>query len=267
MEIRSANVSPLEAAARVAEIRAAILGGPGNIRQGNFDCIGEGDLQRLFDLYDREFFSGALAAGAAEQTGRPLRLRLSSRMTRAGGKTIVHRRGRGRSARSAQYEIAISAAMLLRALRFSDEPVEVCGRPCSDRLEALQRIMEHEIVHLAQLLSGKSSRCGTKAFMEIAGGLFAHRSHTHALNVRPAAAKPQAAQEAVRAGQHVEFDFRGRRFRGVVNRITTRATILVENPSGRRFSDGKCYQKFYVPLAMLKVLHPELTEHDGTSEA
>ncbi|MCE5326903.1 MAG: hypothetical protein LLG01_10870 [Planctomycetaceae bacterium] len=253
MEIRSANVSPLEAAARVAGIRAAILGGVGNVRQGNFDCIGEGDLQRLFDLYDREFFGGALAAGAAEQTGRSLRLRLSSRMTRAGGKTIVHRRGRGRSAQTTQYEIAISAAMLLRAMRFSDEPVEVCGRPCSDRLEAMMRIMEHEIVHLAQLLSGKSSRCGTKAFMELAGGLFAHRSHTHALNVRRTAAKPQAAQEDIRPGQHVQFDFRGRKFHGVVNRITTRATVLVENPRAHRFSDGKHYQKFYVPLAMLRV--------------
>ncbi len=255
MEIVPVIYTPEEAAARIAFIRQAILSGCTNIRQGNFDSIGEGDVRRLFELYDAEFFASRLGAVVQEQTGRPLTLRVSMRMTRAGGKTIVHRRGRGGAARAIRYEIAISAATLLRTFRRPCEPLQACGRTCSDRLEALQRIIEHEIVHLAQLLTGRNSRCGTKAFMQMARDLFAHCSHTHALNARPAVAKPQAAQEAIRPGQHVQFDFRGRTFTGVVNRITTRATILVEHPHGRRHSDGKCYQKFYVPLAMLSLSH------------
>ena len=37
-------------------------------------------------------------------------------------------------------------------------------------------------------------------------------------------------------------------------RITRRATVLVESPEGQHYSDGKRYQKFYVPLDMLEKL-------------
>ena len=127
--------------------------------------------------------------------------------------------------------------------------MKVCGLICPDAMAALQRLMEHEIVHLAELLCGGRSRCGTRRFMQLAGDLFGHRAHTHALSgPRPTAAKPT---ENIRCGDAVEFAFRGRSFRGRVNRITTRATVLVESPRGRRYSDGKTYQKFYVPLPLL----------------
>jgi hypothetical protein len=37
-----------------------------------------------------------------------------------------------------------------------------------------------------------------------------------------------------------------------VNRITRRATILVEDSRGERFSDGKRYLKYYVPIHQLR---------------
>jgi len=39
---------------------------------------------------------------------------------------------------------------------------------------------------------------------------------------------------------------------GIVNRITRRATVLVENPGGRLFSNGKKYMKDYVPIHVLE---------------
>ena len=39
---------------------------------------------------------------------------------------------------------------------------------------------------------------------------------------------------------------------GVVNRITRRATILVESATGVMYTNGKRYQKFYVPLGHLQ---------------
>jgi len=38
---------------------------------------------------------------------------------------------------------------------------------------------------------------------------------------------------------------------GRVNRITRRATVLVENPHGALYSAGKRYRTYYVPLPML----------------
>jgi len=39
-----------------------------------------------------------------------------------------------------------------------------------------------------------------------------------------------------------------------VNRITKRATVLVEDERGMRYSDGKRYAKFYVPVASLELV-------------
>ena len=44
----------------------------------------------------------------------------------------------------------------------------------------------------------------------------------------------------------------GSRYVGVVNRVTKRATVLVEDSRGVRYSDGRCYAKFYVPVGMLE---------------
>jgi len=38
----------------------------------------------------------------------------------------------------------------------------------------------------------------------------------------------------------------------VVNRITKRATVLVENEQAPRYSDGKRYAKFYIPVGILE---------------
>jgi hypothetical protein len=35
-------------------------------------------------------------------------------------------------------------------------------------------------------------------------------------------------------------------------RITRRATVLVENPRGEEFTDGRRYLTFYVPLPLLR---------------
>jgi hypothetical protein len=47
------------------------------------------------------------------------------------------------------------------------------------------------------------------------------------------------------------FDLDGRRLVGRVNRAHRRATVLVEDANGQPYTDGKMYQKFYVPFAML----------------
>jgi len=41
------------------------------------------------------------------------------------------------------------------------------------------------------------------------------------------------------------------RHEGTVNRITKRATVLVEDPEGEPYSDGKRYRKYLVPLQLL----------------
>ena len=165
-------------------------------------------------------------------------------MTHAGRKTTQYRSYDGQ----VSYEIAIAVSMLFDGFGATDRRITVCGLECKDRLEALQRTFEHEIVHLAEQLCWGSSDCKAMRFQDIAARLFQHRAHTHDLITR----QERAAQSGIRLGSLVSFTFEGSLLVGRVNRITKRATVLVEDPGGRKYSDGLQYKTYYVPITWLK---------------
>ena len=168
-------------------------------------------------------------------------------MTRAGGRTT-----RIAAPRGALFEIAVATTILFDGFGEDDPEVTVCGLPCANRLEALQRIFEHELVHLAEWLCWDASHCGRARFQGIARRLFLHRAHTHQLITRA----ERAARAGIGVGSRVTFDHRGRRLTGRVNRITKRATVLVADPRGERWSDGHRYVRYYVPLGALHLAEP-----------
>jgi hypothetical protein len=165
-------------------------------------------------------------------------------MTTAGGKTTRLR------ARSGQvsFEIAIACSLLFDAFRSEDRDISVCGLPCDDRLQALQRIFEHELVHLTELLCFEHSNCGAPRFHEIAARSFAHRAHTHQLITR----REQAVNAGLQPGAQVTFLVDGTLVTGRVNRITKRATVLVPDPNGEPYADGHRYRTYYVPIPYLR---------------
>ena len=79
--------------------------------------------------------------------------------------------------------------------------------------------------------------------------IFGHGASTHEL-VTPV--ERALAKFDLRVGDTVGFEFEGRPMRGMLNRVNRRATVLVESPSGRRYTNGKRYEKFYIPLGMLR---------------
>jgi hypothetical protein len=245
MDLLSLYNPPEQIAAKIAAVREAIIRESENLKRPNFDCVSTQDLARLFWLYDRTFFKGLLAEAAKKSTGRPLAFRLSSTMTRASGKTFLYRRRLPDGKVRVNYEIAVAGRMLFMTFKDIDRPVKVCGLACKDRLEALQRIMEHEVIHLAEMVTLGKSRCSSHRFKELAANMFGHAGTKHDL-VTPR--EHAAVQHGIRVGSAVSFELEGRRLTGRVNRINHRATVLVEDASGMPYSDGKRYQKFYVPL-------------------
>src|SRR6266567_7942040 len=71
------------------------------------------------------------------------------------------------------------------------------------RMEALQRIFEHEIVHLIEQLCWENSDCAARRFRDIAERLFLHRAHTHDLITR----RERAAESGIHVGSRVTFSF------------------------------------------------------------
>jgi len=221
------------------------------IREGNFQAVAAEDLQRIFGQYDASFFEGLFTHLLGRPGEAPLRFRVSSQMTSAGGKTSRRMR-RGCSPRDPGaiifYEISVSSTLLLQTFRGEARPILVAGVPCRDRLEALQRIVEHEMIHLLEMLVWRTSSCSGTRFQLIARNLFQHSASHHDLVTQREIA---GAEYGIRVGDRVSFQFEGRRLTGIVNRITQRVTVLVEHPSGRPYTDGRRYLKYYVPLPLL----------------
>lgn len=226
-----------------AEIGRELVATSGWIDEHNFTAIHPTDLETLFRAYDRRFLEGFLRERLAEGD---LSFRLSTRMTRAAGKTSCRPAPHGRT----HYEGAISTEMLFHGFDEDEAPVDVVGLPCATRLEALQRVFEHELVHLVEFVGTGTSNCKAPPFQELAHRLFRHRHHTHTLVTR----RERAAKDGIRIGSLVSFTHRGRCREGRVGRITKRATVFVEDPEGRWHADGRRYTKYYVPLDELEAV-------------
>jgi hypothetical protein len=100
------------------------------------------------------------------------------------------------------------------------------------------------------LLWDKSS-CSQSRFHSITRRFFGHTENKHQL-VTP---KERAMVNfGIKPGMAVRFRFDGVEHKGVINRINKRATVLVEDCRGERYSDGKHYTKFYVPVRLLEAV-------------
>jgi hypothetical protein len=230
------------------EIAQTVLAKSKVMRSDNFQVTSAADLQRMAELYDEKFFDGH-ALAVARSHG--IEFRWSKRMTSNGGKTVRYvqpaRRGESQATR---YEIVLSATLLFQTFGDVQRPVRVTGLLCKNRLQAMQRVLEHEMIHLIEMLVWEDSCCAAPRFQTIAGRLFGHTEHKHNLITQQERASEKFN---VRVGSHVHFTLDSIRYVGIVNRITRRATVLVMDPQGQLYGDGKRYRKFYVPLSHLEL--------------
>jgi len=219
------------------------------LKAKTFKHIATTDLAILFDVIDNEYFDGQCRK-TVDELDASLTFRLSKRMTSCGGTTTLEYEQNHQEEEKKKFEIAVATTLLFDTFRVR-KSAKVGGVSCHNSLEALTRIMEHEMVHLIELLLWDDSNCSAKRFQQISWRRFGHLESNHQL-LTPA----DIAQTSfgIRAGDHVTFRFDGKQHKGWVNRITKRATVLVNNERGTLYSDGKKYLKYYVPVSQLKKL-------------
>ena len=109
--------------------------------------------------------------------------------------------------------------------------------------------MEHEMVHLIEMLLWDESSCARSRFQSITRRFFGHTENMHQL-ITPR--ERAIVKFGIRPGMKVRFRFEGAERTGIVNRISKRATVLVEDDRGQRYTNGKHYAKFYVPVQSLE---------------
>jgi len=214
------------------------------IDRPNFNRMGNDDVARMVRMYDERFFAGLIVPTAAAEG---ISFKVSSRMTRIAGKLVTHYVEGSHQGRR-HFELVLSSTLLFQTFEDVNRPVEVTGCRCTNRLEAMQRIVEHELVHLVEMLIWNAGDCSEPRFQSIARRYFIHTDFQHDLITQRERA---AIKFNIRVGDQVRFPHEGRYLEGRVNRITRRATVLVPHPQGERFRDGSRYLRFYVPLEKL----------------
>jgi len=240
--VASLELSAAEVRSRIEVIRASVLAESKCMTSPDFTEIAASDLKLIFQLYDQQFFSGLVKKALSDTR---LDFELSRRLTRSAGKTAYYRKPARR------FLIGVSTTLLFGCFTEQDHRSIVCsGIVCHDRLDALLRVMEHELVHLIEFVLWEKSSCSRNRFRSISLRAFSHTENVHSL-ITPVERAQQ--QFGIAPGVMVQFSMDNKTLTGVVNRVTRRATVLVEGCDGRLYSDGKKYLKFYVPLSMLKV--------------
>jgi len=236
--------APAEIEARRRVVRAGIMERSPYVCSPQFVRIGSGDLAIAFEGYDAHFFDGSLRSVLGE---RPLGFRLSTRASRRAGSLRISSRREPDGTRTESFEMTVSTTLLFESFRDGERLATAAGQECTDRLDAFQRVVEHEIVHLVEHLRFGDTNCSGARYQGIAGAVFGHRAHRHEL-VTP---RERAGRLGFELGQRVAFEFDGVRHQGILSRVTKRATVLVPHPQGELLSDGNRYQRFYVPLRRL----------------
>ncbi len=231
--------------ARRREIAAHIIGASRNLTEPDFTAFAREDLFELLRGYDELFFGKQLSRRFPSASSG-LQLRLSRRMTSTGGTTTM-RKHPGARPEEVKFEIAVSATLLFNS-EFGAKSIRVAGVDTPTRLDALQRIFEHELVHLLEMLAWRDSSCARSRFRRAAADWFGHRESRHQLMTPAEAVRDEFS---LQAGDTVSFTFKGRRLTGCINRVNRRATILVKHSAGELFTDGNRYVRYYVPPKQL----------------
>ena len=155
----------------------------------------------------------------------------------------------GKPAVKVDYEITISTTLLYNTFQNVERTVTVGGLVCRDRLESLQRIFEHELLHLAEFLGWGRSNCRADNFHALSRRIFRprrglsrpdHASRTGPGGLQHSRRRPcqlragRSAARRARQSDHASGDRSGRK------------------PGGKLYTDGKRYVPFYVPLPLLR---------------
>jgi hypothetical protein len=241
--IESDNIKAMQ---QQDDIYNRILSETPNIRESNFRTISGRDIRKIYELYDSIFFENFFADYFKRKKGKEtISFRLSNRMTSSGGKT-TKKRVNG----EIEFEITLSSHILFSVFNKEEEEARVNGLTCRSRLDAALRILEHEFVHLYEMIKYGDSTCSSSRFKNHVSKLFGHTHIKHEL-----LAPRKVHSTSIKPGDKVKFEFNGKHKTGIIYRITKRATVMVKDAKGAfTDSEGQRYAKYYVPLESLTVV-------------
>ncbi len=208
------------------------------IKSANFEEMAVSDLKKLFELYDKFFFQNYFT----DTLGKRISFKFNRRLKSSAGQTKFHMS-------KGLFVISFSPDLFFHSFDGENRDIEIGGLKCQDRLEALMRVMEHEMIHLVEFhLTGKS-RCAGKQFRTILWNMFGHVERKHKL----VTLKEKTLREKdLQIGDMVEFPYKKKILKGLLYRFSNKATVMVQNSNGNlRDKEGNRFSKFLVPIDLI----------------
>ncbi len=215
------------------------------IKTDNFQVVSNDDIKLIFQLYDTYFFDNYFKENKVIDK---MAFDFSKKMTSAGGKLMYYKIT---NQNPIQFRMRISAYLIFNS--FKDDAkttINLVGYETKNRLEALMHVIEHEIIHLIEFLAFNDSSCKKDNFKKLANQIFGHTAFTHQLLT----GKMEALKEYnLRVGDWVTFSFDGKNYKGFIQRITKRATVMALDENGiYKDNKGNRFTKYYILLKYLK---------------
>lgn len=243
-DIRTIKYSTADILTRREEIGTRLLGSSAHLISADIRRIAPSDLELMYQLYDQIFFDNWLRQNFAGK----LQFSISRQMTKSAGKTICSKNNPP-DARVIEIRISLPIIANYGAVEGLDL---VGGVKCYSRLDALQLIFEHELVHVLEFVLFGNSSCKQNRYQNIAANLFGHQSSYHQLPTHREITRRELGLEP---GTEVTFQYDGASMRGIIQSIRKRAAVMVVDSKGPYHDRyGKRYSKYLVPLQLLRRL-------------
>lgn len=216
-----------------------------NITSGKITRISNMDLSILFQLYDKYFFNHYFRNNFKDK----IIFVLSKKLTTNAGSLSYHKNNKSFSPDKITYTLKIGVNFIFKYYTLNrNKPVS--GIISKDALEALQLVFEHEICHLIEYHLLNYSSCKKVFFLTISNNIFGHKETFHAL---PSEKEIAYKKYNLKIGDEVYFKNNNITLKGIINRITKRATVMVPDKNGIYMNkNGERFIKWYVPLSELK---------------
>jgi hypothetical protein len=245
MKLLTYKYSKKEINDRFEKVRQQVFIQSKQIKIDNFQVASNDDIKLVFNLYDTYFFDNYFKENKVTEK---MAFDFSKKMTSAGGKLMYYK---VTNQNPIQFRMRISAYLIFNSFKNNEaKPVNLAGFETKNRLEALLHIIEHEIIHLIEFLAFNDSSCKKDNFKNLANQIFGHTAFTHQLLT----GKMEAFQEYnLKIGDWVDFSFDGKNYKGFIQKITKRATVMALDEKGiYKDNKGNRFTKYYILLKYLK---------------
>lgn len=206
----------------------------------SIEVLSEDKIKFLIKSYDHFFLNDYIKKNLSD----PIKVSLSNRMTRSGGKTIYINKNRIKS-----FEIRLSSKVM-GTFVLDNKSKMICGIEAVDLLEAIMLILEHELCHVLEFSIYGDSNCKRSRFKLMAKSLYNHTSSYHEIFKEDYDKKEELS---FNIGQSVIFHYKEEKYEGIISNINKRATVMVKSLHGNyKDNQGIKYAKWYVPFSRLK---------------